>query len=318
MARLEKINLFALHTFLKKQATFQHAFTVKLIHGWIPSYAGCTPSPLCPWCKGTSETPDHVYVCPTPLATLHRAALLEQYLSNKIKANTPTHITGVFDIKLSSLLEVPCKGRYKLPLNVSKTNYQTILDATWHQNILGWHLFLKGYISDYWRIAYWQSHGTHSSSTDHLWAINLVSATIGMYKAIWADGDTHIHGTNWLEAQKLLRDRLIRRVPLIYAHPPKMDKPFQRVQKMPLQDHVWRSNLYLQRWLSRIEHQERVTKLILQTMPPNQPTIVEAFKRIKHQQKDSFKYPPWNVCVIQVTSTRVYPLLTTFSSWGWC
>ncbi len=92
---------------------------------------------------------------------------------------------------------------------------------------------------------------------DHQWAISLVSALIDLYSAIWADRNTHIHGSNRIEAQKLLKEHLIAQVQSIYCHPLNLDKRFQRIQKMPFSDCIRRSNTYLQRWIKRIEHQEK-------------------------------------------------------------
>jgi len=141
------VNLNALHNYLKKTPIFKCASMS--FHGWIPTYAilcwqGRAPSPICPRCQSNVETPDHVHICPAPPATLQWSTILEKILSKLITANTPLHVIGVFELKLSWLLQVSYTGWYKPQINISSSTHHFIIDAIWHQNIIGWHLFIKG------------------------------------------------------------------------------------------------------------------------------------------------------------------------------
>ncbi len=55
--------------------------TVKLLHGWAPTYAylcrqGHHPSPLCPRCKTCVETNEHILQCSHPEASASRSCIL--------------------------------------------------------------------------------------------------------------------------------------------------------------------------------------------------------------------------------------------------
>jgi hypothetical protein len=75
-----EINQHALKKYLLSQKKFTRASTVKLIHGWILTYAllccqGRMLSPMCPRFKAHIETADHMRVCDHPLVKVARCTL---------------------------------------------------------------------------------------------------------------------------------------------------------------------------------------------------------------------------------------------------
>jgi len=63
--KIDKVNLFALSTYLLSLSPFQRASMVKTIHDWIPTHSnlcrqGRHNSPICPRCLSEVETPSHV------------------------------------------------------------------------------------------------------------------------------------------------------------------------------------------------------------------------------------------------------------------
>lgn len=65
------INQHALKKYLLSQKVFTRASTVKLIHGWIPTYVslcrqGRMHSLICLQCKEHIESSDHIRVCDHP------------------------------------------------------------------------------------------------------------------------------------------------------------------------------------------------------------------------------------------------------------
>jgi len=71
----------ALKKVLSSMKMFKRASTVKLLHGWAPTYAylcrqGHHPSPLCPRCKTCVETNEHILQCSHPEASASRSRIL--------------------------------------------------------------------------------------------------------------------------------------------------------------------------------------------------------------------------------------------------
>jgi hypothetical protein len=85
-------NFLALKQYLSSLSVFTRANTVKLIHGWVPTYAslrqGREPSPICPQYQSTTKTTDHILQCPGAHARNNRQLLLQAFLT-KIKKITP-------------------------------------------------------------------------------------------------------------------------------------------------------------------------------------------------------------------------------------
>lgn len=66
VAKLERINTLALQGYLSSLPVHHRAFTVKMLHRWIPTNCslcrkGRESSPLCPRCFMEVETGEHVY-----------------------------------------------------------------------------------------------------------------------------------------------------------------------------------------------------------------------------------------------------------------
>jgi hypothetical protein len=92
--KLHYLNMEALSWHISGLNLFQRASYVKLIHDWVPTFLplcrqGREPSPLCPRCNQSVETPSHVIQCPHPDAISCRVQVLSNFLSHLVKIHTP-------------------------------------------------------------------------------------------------------------------------------------------------------------------------------------------------------------------------------------
>jgi len=151
------------------------------------SRQGRSSSSCCPRCQVAIETPSHVFYCPNLEAKTFRTQALSLFLSSLTKNKTSIHIIQVLECKLPQFLKLDYMDQF-LPLStLDLTAYSTLLSAVWHQNIIGWQLFIKGYTSDYWKSAFHCLQGPNMSGDSQHWAVSLVSACIVLCKAIWDD-----------------------------------------------------------------------------------------------------------------------------------
>jgi hypothetical protein len=227
-SKLDKINLHMLQTYMSWLKIFTRASTSKLIHDWIPTYSsfchqGQEPSPLCPRCLSWVETCEHVRVCPDNAAIQASRKFLLAFLSSMAKIYTPIYILQIFEYKLSLVLDIPSLASYSHTLPIPPERYQTLIEATRHQNIIGWDNFLRGYTSQYWLKIYNDAHDTTTSIDPSMdWDKRLVSEAINIYKAIW-DDRYYLHGNSKKEAASKLRQQICDRVILVYKQNPTQD-----------------------------------------------------------------------------------------------
>jgi hypothetical protein len=87
LARIERVNLHSLGSYLKALPIHTCASTVKLIHGWSPTYAtlchqGWQHLAICPCCQTTVDS-THLLKCPaTSTIKSHELALQFPLLHN--------------------------------------------------------------------------------------------------------------------------------------------------------------------------------------------------------------------------------------------
>jgi hypothetical protein len=116
----------------------------------------------------------------------------------KITVDAPSYpLISVFTNKLSQVMELAQPGYPKTGTRQSLT----LLMAIKHQNIIGWDLFLKGYISIYWSHPYedLKQHDEPHNIPNR--EVKLTGAAIGRYKGIWDARNKDIHGGTTKESK---------------------------------------------------------------------------------------------------------------------
>ncbi len=135
------------------------ASTVKLIHNWTPTQdflflQGPTKSPHCPRCSHAKETHQHIIECVNRDAINARSASLKSFLTAMVQVHTPIQILAAMEYKLSLTLNVPYQHTYSCPTALPSDSHYQLLSSIHHQNRIGWHLFLNGFISNRWSSLY--------------------------------------------------------------------------------------------------------------------------------------------------------------------
>jgi hypothetical protein len=281
---LEKVHLAALGSYLSSLPVFQRASTVKMLHNWIPTYGnlcrqGRSETPICPRCLGTVETAYHVLTCSYSAAVICRSEFLHSVLSSLTTFGTPLYIIATYELKLSATLGLSYTQSYFLDESIPLENRARLFKALQHQNIIGWPNFLRGFIYIYWEELYYYAHESSGAPRNVSWSVKMVEGAIDLYRKIWSDHNSFIHGATSQESQVKLRDQILSRVRQIYPNPPKLHKRFSRVTNIPLQVQLQRNTTNFQRWLSRIQHQIHVMKFISQTRGSNQLSLCMAYQR---------------------------------------
>jgi hypothetical protein len=151
-------------------------------------------------------------------------------------------------------------------------------------------MFLKGFTSIYWHELQ-TAHPSPEATVQH-WDCALVRSLLNLYKAIWDDRNTHLHGFTKEEAQMKLRERVIKNVTDIYNSPPKSHDRFPKVDSIPLQSRLRQNTTSLQKWMVQIKHQEKVSECLFTHASNTQLTLHQAFRRRTHSDDERKKFPP--------------------------
>jgi len=250
-------------------------------------------TPLCPRCSGTVETSEHVLTCSPLVAVTRRSEFFHGFLSSLITFGTLIYIIATFELKLSTTFDSPYSQSYHIDGIIPTENQARLLTALRHQNIIGWHNFLRGYIFIYWEELYYLAHESSRKSRNVSWSIKLVEGAIDLYRKIWSDRNSFVHGTTRQESRVKLRDQIISRMlKQIYLNPPKLHKRFPWITNIPLQVRLQRNTTNLHRWLSQLQHQIRVTKFLSQHQGSNQLSLRMAYQRGNVDLPPIRKFPP--------------------------
>jgi hypothetical protein len=156
---------------------------------------------------------------------------------------------------------------------------------------MGWDLALRGYTSILWR----DLHRSLPSMSifNQNWDNQLVTSLLSLHKQICDNRNSVLHGTTWLDSKQKLCTRIIEEVKLIYDRPPpKLHSRFQKVSRMPLKDRLNHNTGYLQHWISRVKHQQKVSQSLHLISLSSQITIKEAFHKAWQHVSDKQKFPP--------------------------
>jgi hypothetical protein len=218
----------------------QRATVSKLIHNWSPTYStfcrqGRVPSPICPKCGSTVETSSHVIICPHNSAVEQRTVGLNKFLSSMLSLQTPIYLLSTLEYKSSLTLQIPFAQRYIKSFSIPSDIHLTLLTAIHHQNLLGWDLFLRGFVSKYWNEVFIQAHScSPSSSLTQIWDQKLIEGALTLTHSIWTTRNIFLHGSNKMEAKQKLCQRVLDQVQEIYRSPPKLHKRFRKIYSIPI------------------------------------------------------------------------------------
>lgn len=292
-SKLAHTNVQALWHHIESMPIHTRASTIKLIHGWMPTYAilsrqGRSETPLCPCCNTRVETSPHVFTCQETQAITQRISHLTTFLSALHKLKTPIQLMATLEYKLSITLQIPYTQTYQTTSISSSSHQYALLTAIRHKNILGWDNFLCGFITTYWA-EYLQLTNPTILAT---WEITLIKLIFMLITAIWKDRNKILHRDTRKEANELLREHTIKQVEALYQHPPLLHKCFWPFTSITLQDRLSRSTTHLLHWLDRIKHQIKVSQHMKQLTPHNQLTIPQALRRAQVLEDTPAKYPP--------------------------
>jgi hypothetical protein len=198
----------------------------------------------------------------------------------------PQPIINTLERKLSEILALQTHEQY------NKSNYNpsttTVGKALHHQNLIGWDLFLRGYISNLWTTV--TDNDTHEST--NRWCYKLIPIIMQLHKKIWDGRNLHVHGKTIEETRLKAREAIINKVKMLYKHPPKLASRYQSILHMPLEQRLRCSTTQLKEWIHRIAHQQQVSEILFATLPPGQLTLRDAYKRTGYSTHRNTDYPP--------------------------
>jgi hypothetical protein len=166
-----------------------------------------------------------------------------------------------WEYKPSLIMQIPYKQSFRIG-EAKNPHWESLVMATRHQNLVGWDMFLHGYLSTKWHSIFVQSHSTNHNSQQNKWDSKIIKLIFKLTQEIWAHQNSILHGANRNESAKKLRNRLILMIRQIYDSPPKLHSRYPRIQSMSFEDRIKQHNTYLQRWIAWIPHQVTVSKLI--------------------------------------------------------
>jgi hypothetical protein len=297
-SKLDMINTEGLRSYMGQLSVLKRASTAKLIHRWIPTNAclqkqGRSDSNLCPRCGTHTENADHILECNNVEAQEKRQSLLYNMLNKLKNANTSIIILSALENKLTDLMHVPSLHRYIPPVNQITSNTRDISEAIHSQNILGWHQFMRGYISKYWHQLQNKSCSKSKGTTKSTrWDIFITKTTLDLHRLIWEDRNLYVHGATIRENQEKARAAVIRNITALYNNLPRLASRYHQIHDVPLEYRLRRTTKELQDWMARIQHQIKVTDFLNNSKPPGQLTLQQAYARHKMLQTNRHHHLP--------------------------
>ncbi len=147
--------------------------------------------------------------CPNETMIISRILAMTKFLAKLVTTNTTIHIITTFELKLSCLLMIP----YHMMYTPSSTMHQhqsstlsTLYMALRHQNLIGWHLLLRRFVSVY-RMKAFQAlmleGDIKHQRQQKQWDYHVLRLSIEMYKSICDARNIFLHGTSSIDAQRL-------------------------------------------------------------------------------------------------------------------
>jgi len=196
---------------------------------------------------------------------------LHSFLSTMVKLGTPLYILTTFEFKLSNVLDIPYNQQFHVSQPIPPSVKCYLIEAICHQILLGWDKYLCGFTSTIWEEELVRkAHRIGDSSTHSNWANRLIASIFQLTTLIWTDRNKTLHGYNRMEAQQLFWSCILEQVRHIYKYPPILDSRFQAISKVPLDQWLLCSTTNLQRWLSRLSHQQKAKEKIGEVSTPKE------------------------------------------------
>jgi len=203
---LDQVNCLDLRGFLKSLTPHTRATYVKFIQRWIPTHSflfkqGREFTNRCPLCHTSEETLQHIFPCQNPQTRTNRLDAFTAYLRTLSSIHTPSTIIQAVANHLATILQInsvsyPCPQQLPNPLSMQ--------DAIKHQNIMGWDMFLRGFISQFWIKAYASFTNLESAQTPRQWSKKFLSSTLTFAHSMWTYRNQTLHGEPRKEHEELL------------------------------------------------------------------------------------------------------------------
>jgi len=188
-AQLDKIEVTHLGQYLQSQKVHKWATLVKLIQGWNATYKflhiqNRQGFAICLCCQSCNETKEHVMTCIDDKAISHRIKSVHNLITALSKASTDPNILKAIMQYIKHILNLPHE-------TIQHTEY--IREAIHHQNIIGWHQFICGYISTKWGNAQEHFEQINRLCPQPNWRRRLISAVLHMHLSIWEDCNNFLY-----------------------------------------------------------------------------------------------------------------------------
>ncbi len=212
-------------------------------------------------------------------------------LDDLVQLNTNIETLQVLEDKLTDLMRVPSSLKF-IPAKHNQAQFNIAQTALKHQNIIGWHNFLCGYISTQWvkNMSFLSSYT--KQITPQAWSRKLTKLAIELYSCIWEDRNLAVHGRTVEESRRNAREAVLHKVRAIYTNPPQLASKFPKITSIPMDQRLKCTTQQLKDWLIRVDHQMKISEFIFAHRSPGQLTIQQAFNNAKKNSCGKDKYPP--------------------------
>jgi hypothetical protein len=178
------------------------------------------------------EAHDHIREGSDEKAVLFRKEQLHTFLTALEHAHTAPFLITAIEYKLSLALSIPYLPKHELREQLSHDTHRSLMSAICHQNVLGWDMFLKKFTSIYW--AKIQLQQPVMISDTHSWETMLMRNLLQLYKGLWDDENSCLHGLTWQDSKHTLSERVICQVEYIYKYLPTLHPHFSIIDSIPL------------------------------------------------------------------------------------
>lgn len=274
-AKLANVETQSLGRFLRNTPIHQCAVYIKLMHRWAPTQSFLhkqqrSESATCPLCNQSDETHDHLVSCQDPRAISTRQTCFEKWVNTMENLSTDPSLLEIMGNKLRTLLHLPISSSTHTPT-------AALSRAVHHQNILGWRIFMNGYISIYWG-KYQDEANTTSKYKPANWRKRLIQANLELQRKIWEARNNTVHGKSVQDQIRKDHDRICQEVRHLYQNPPTLHQRYPAIIAIPLDIRLNCNTRNLREWLHWVKHQIAMTKK-LQNEDSSQLTLKEAYKR---------------------------------------
>jgi hypothetical protein len=199
---------------------------------------------LCPCCQLSPETIQHMLTCSSPKVTAFRSRQQDILWKNLALLNTPPLVLegikwGIMNQGSSSLEKSPSSSD---PL---------VVEAYHHQTSLGWEAFLRGRISNKWKVAYMGEREVSMQSLK--WAGQVIILLLHYLQQLWTLRCGVVHGQTSEESRQKRRDCLLPQVQAAYEEyrkdPFHVPSHWRRLFIRPLQTFLLSDGDTLASWL---------------------------------------------------------------------